>query len=678
MKKDQVGVVITLCLVVSAALAWAAGSLPGLLAAQPVWSAGGGPADSETLALRPINPADSSPADLDDLPALESFLDGFFDAALAAHHIPGAVITIVKDGQLHFSKGYGYADIERGVMVDPERTLFRPGSVSKLFVWTSVMQLEERGLLALEDDIRPNINVRLPASCREPITLEHLMSHTPGFEDTTLGLFVRTPADRVPLEDYLRMFPPECIFPPGQVPAYSNYGTALAGYLVERAAGMSFDAYVEENIFKPLQMTSSTFRQPVPAALADDLAIGYGYVGGSYIPGDFEVANPYPVGSLSGTANDMAHFMIAHLQEGRFGEERILREATARRMHTQHFTFDSRASGWAHGFIELEINGIRMISHGGDTFLFHTLLVLAKEKNFGMFVSFNAAGGTAARSELLQAFMNRYFPPDSAGLRRPLADSRDRLVEIAGEYHASRLNGSTLEKLLRLMQPVVLSISPDGYLNLNIANAMQSQWVEVEPYVFQERLGSERIYFQLDEKGRVTTFVMQNNPTLVAMRTPWYATIGFTLFLIINAVLMGISALLFWPVISYVTRAHEKEHPPQVRIYPRLARWVAYLFNALFFIFLIGFMSALGNMNPAYQVPDLILGPPAWLGALLWLPKLMAALAFGMVIFLVLAWTGGGDALDRPYWGLAGRIHYTLVVLAGVGIIWFCYYWNLL
>ncbi|MGH9816578.1 MAG: serine hydrolase domain-containing protein, partial [Candidatus Acidiferrales bacterium] len=355
---------------------------------------------------------------------LEAFLDGIMSAHMQAQEIPTAVVAVVKDGKLFFSKGYGYADREKRTPVDPERTLFRPGSVSKLFTWTAAMQLHERGQLDLDADVNTYLkDFRIPATFPEPITMKHLLTHTPGFEDGALGyLFVRNAEKIVPLSQSLAAHIPQRVRPPGTYSSYSNYGTALAGLIVANISGMSFEDYIDKNILAPLGMTHSTFREPLPEALAADMATGYKHQSGIYKKQDFEfIANFGPAGGLSASANDMARFMLAHLQLGRLGDARILEEATARQMHSQLYTLDPRLSGMAYGFYETRVNGVRMIGHGGDTLWFHTNLALLPEHNLGIYVSY-VTHGSRARSELLKAFMDRYFPQQAAALPAPPDD----------------------------------------------------------------------------------------------------------------------------------------------------------------------------------------------------------------------------------------------------------------
>jgi CubicO group peptidase (beta-lactamase class C family) len=341
---------------------------------------------------------------------LETFVDGIMAAELKAGKIAGATFVFVKDGSILLAKGYGYADVKMRKPVVAEETLFRPGSVSKLFVWTAVMQLLEQGKLDLNADVNTYLKkFQIPATFPEPITIAHLMEHTPGFEEVFRDMGARTPKDLIPLEDYLAANIPKRVYPPGKIAAYSNYGTALAGYIVEVVSGMPFEAYVEDHIFRPLGMTMSTFREPLPSHLERFMSVGYSAEKGILKAEDFELINGlYPAGSLSSTAADMAKFMIAHLQNGRFGEVRILQEETARLMHAQLFSHDPRLDGNAHGFWEKRLNGVRMIEHGGDTIYFHSQLVLFPEHNLGMFVSLNTASiESDLRGHLLQSLLDR-------------------------------------------------------------------------------------------------------------------------------------------------------------------------------------------------------------------------------------------------------------------------------
>jgi CubicO group peptidase (beta-lactamase class C family) len=197
------------------------------------------------------------------------------------------------------------------------------------------------------------------------------------------------------------------------VPAYSNYATAVAGYIVERVSGRPFEQYVAENIMRPLKMTHSTFSQPLPQELAPLMSGGYRL--GSDSAGPFEIVNPFPAGSLSSTASDMAQFMMAHLQDGQLGDARILKPETARLMHSRLFGLDDGANAMCYGFYEETRNGHRIIGHGGDTVFFHSDLHLVLDQNVGFFVSYNSAGnstglGDSPRANVWESFVDSYNP----------------------------------------------------------------------------------------------------------------------------------------------------------------------------------------------------------------------------------------------------------------------------
>src|ERR1035438_4316221 len=316
---------------------------------------------------------------------IESFLDGVMPLQLAREDIAGAVIAVVKDGKILFAKGYGYSDVAKRTPVSPEATLFRPGSISKLFTWTAVMQLVEQGKLDLDSDVNQYLDFKIPDTYPKPITLRNIMTHTSGFEETDKELFLPDVKDLKPLDDYLKTHLPERIFPPGVTPASSNYATCVAGYIVQRVSGQPYDDYIESHILKPLGMAHTSFRQPLPDALKPLLSNGYNVASKPAKP--FEVVQPWPAGSSSVSANDITRFMIAHLQDGQFESVQILRPEMARLMHSRQFENNPRLNGMALGFYEETRNGHRIIGHGGDTICFHSDLHLIPDAGLGFFIS---------------------------------------------------------------------------------------------------------------------------------------------------------------------------------------------------------------------------------------------------------------------------------------------------
>lgn len=594
---------------------------------------------------------------------LETFVDGFMAADMKANHIPGAVVVVVKDGEVFFSKGYGFADEARHHPVMPETTLFRPGSVSKLFTWTAVMQLVEQGKIDLDADINTYLDFEIPATFSQPITMRHLMTHTPGFEDKGQDLFKLKAEDVVSLETYVKSNIPARIFAPGTVGAYSNYGTALAGYMVQRVSGMPFEEYIEKNIFAPLGMEHATFRQPLPDALAKDMASGYAYSAGQYLQGGFEYVVGYPAGSLSASGLDMAKFMIAHLQNGRYGDAQILSEATAEKMHTFTFSHDPRLDGMALGFFASTLNGQRVISHGGDTVLFHSGLMLLPEQNLGIFVSTNGVNGGELVSALQIAFMNRYFPAEEMLKPIPSGDFSARKDVYVGEYYLSRNNFTTLEKLLSLFSTYQVRVDETDTVLLTSGGETQ-RFVETAPGLLQGVEQAESRLVMREAAGQV--YLFPSSP-FVLMKAPWYATTSTNLLVLVVGVVLFLAVLIGWGI-SFVNGLRKKEPRPALA---RLARWIAGLFMLVILIFLLGFFGTLADMDPVYGVPNLLFEVPAGFDLLMMLPVASLVFFVGMAFFAALSWI-------KRWWSVGGRLVYTLATIWGGLMLALMVYWNLL
>ncbi|MCP4663384.1 MAG: beta-lactamase family protein [bacterium] len=624
-------------------------------------SAQEGDAAADAAAPEEAAAATSPPAHrLTDPEELEAFLDGMMAAHMRSRDIASATLSVVKDGSLFFAKGYGYADREQRIPVEADKTLFRPGSISKLFTWTAVMQLVERGELDLAADVNDYLaDFKVPATYPEPITMKHLLTHTPGFEDGGLGyLFIRSADKIVPLAESLAAHIPARVRPPGTYSSYSNFGTALAGLIVANISGMPFQEYVEKNIFEPLGMDHSTFREPLPEALAPDMAVGYQREAGLYEARDFEfISNFGPAGALSSTATDMARFMIAHLRLGRYGDARILEEATARRMQSQLYTLDPRLPGMAHGFCETEINRLRVIGHGGDTFYFHSLLVLLPEHDVGLYVSYVAAG-SLVRFELLEAFVERYFPVPEEPELIPPADFTERADRFAGTYRFTRHNYSTIEKLFALVATISVTPTEAGTLMVDGFLGQTMHWVEVEPLLFRQIDGWQSLAFKEDENGEITHLAFSVYPFMPAYRAAWYTVPAF------NFTLLGLGVLLFITTLVSAFRHREK-----TREAPPIERWPIRLAVAVSALTLLLLVSVVAIV--AAEGVDIFYGVPATMTVALVLPILTSLLTVGIAVFVPMAWRG-------RYWTAGRRVHYTLFAVLAVGYVWFYYYWNVL
>lgn len=371
---------------------------------------GASPAIAGTAAAPAAAKAPAATIDPARLAGLREFVDGVLAQQIATREVAGAVITVVHQGKVLFTRGYGFADVDRGVPVDGERTLFRPGSVSKLITWAALMQQVEAGKVDLDADVNRYTDFVIPPFEGKPIRVRDLFAHAVGMSD--LAYDEKEWAKPSTYQDFLKNHIPQRLWAPGGEISYSNYGAALAGYIVERVSGTAFPDYVDQRIFRPLGMTTTTFVEPLTGDKAAHMALGYDFVDGRFKAKPYERYDKImPAGSAASTAPDMARFMLAMLNNGTLGKARILKPESVRFLESNSVANAPHLQGMAHGFMVAREAGPRIVGHGGNTQDFHSYLALAPEAGFGFFVS--TTGGTGsygARTELSDAIIGRLFP----------------------------------------------------------------------------------------------------------------------------------------------------------------------------------------------------------------------------------------------------------------------------
>ena len=518
--------------------------LVGSAASQPVASPLPPPTAAQHGAAAPLSMP--QPVHTLDAADLSAWLDGMIPSALEAGDVAGAVVAVVKDGKVLFANGYGYADVATKRRMDAARTLVRPGSVSKLFTWTAVMQQVEAGRLDLNADVNRYLDFKIPHFKGRAVTLNDLMTHRTGFEEGLKDVLVTDPAMLETLGGSLKAHVRPVLFEPGTVPAYSNYGVALAGYIVQRVSGEPFADYVRRHILTPLGMAHSTFVQPLPPALARDMSKAYRSAQAS--PEPFELLAQSPEGALSATATDMAQFMLAHLQDGRTTTGQILRPETARLMQRPSIALPAGFDTMAHGWFLGQRNGHTVLEHGGDTILFHSDLEIVPQERVGLFVSFNSRGeGDAVygiRKRLMAGFMDRYFPSPSAPQPRAIASAAADAQAIAGRYESSRRIQSGFMSLFYVLQgQEVVSANPDATIGLS--SDPGTSFRELAPRVWRE-VDGERMLGLTTVNG-VNTIVDGHNPAGVLQAVPLRRNAGLNLPIFALALLVLMAAALAWP-----------------------------------------------------------------------------------------------------------------------------------
>jgi CubicO group peptidase (beta-lactamase class C family) len=492
---------------------------------------------------------------------VDAWLDGYMPYALKTGDIAGAVVAVVKDGEVLTERGYGYSDIEKRKPVDPKLTLFRPGSVSKLVTWTAVMQLVEQGKIDLDADINQYIDFKIPPRDGKPVTMRNLMQHTAGFEEQAKGIISSDP--KAPgMEVLLKAWVPTRVFAVGSTPAYSNYGASLAGYVVQRVSGESFDDYLDKHIFAPLDMKYSTFRQPLPKELAPLMSQGYPTASDEAKP--FEIVGPAPAGSMSSPGEDMAHFMIAHLNGGEYHGNRILSAETAEKMHNSPLTVLPPLNRMELGFFETNINGREVIGHLGDTEYFHTSLHLFMKDNVGLYASFSSAGKDGAvqglRHALFQDFADRYFPAARAVPGVDAKTAAAHAAMLAGAWDSSRGSQSNFLVAIGLIGQSKVSLNKKGEIVVPFAglNGKPRHWVEISPFVWQDANAHDLLAAQVVD-GKVVRWSFDFvSPFMVFDRVPWYRDSSWLLPLLCFSFGVLLLTALFWPITAIVRRHYSR------------------------------------------------------------------------------------------------------------------------
>lgn len=597
---------------------------------------------------------------------VSAFLDGLMPQQLAKDDIAGAVISVVKDGKVIFAKGYGYSDVKAKTPVSADNTLFRPGSISKLFTWTAVMQQVEQGKLDLDRDVNDYLDFKIPAKFGKPITLRNIMTHTPGFEETIEELFVKDAKDLKPLGDYLKQHLPTRIYPPGSTPAYSNYATAMAGYIVQRVSGQDYFDYIDEHIIKPLNMTHSTFRQPLPDPLKGMMSKGYEVA--SEPAKDFEYVEAAPAGSSSVSAMDMTHFMLAHLQDGKYEGAQILKPETVQTMHSRQFANLPTMNAMCLGFYEETRNGHRIFGHGGDTEYFHSDLHLMPDAQLGFFISYNSAGkGEGSNREAVwHAFLDRYFPYEPPK-GEDVASTKQDIGSVSGHYIVSRRSQTTMLSVLNAFGQAKVNANDDGTLSVDALkdpNGVPKKFREISSMLFRDVNDQDKVGFKKDDSGNFVLVI--DFPFMVFQKASFYDSSPFQLFLIIASLSIIVLTLLFWPITPilrrhYGTKLQLDSRQRRVRLLVRLTCLLFVIFFAAFGIFFTMALKDIGLLSPKGDIWIRLIQLAGWLGVIGTLVAIYNA---------VQSWRA------PQWWGT--RLWSTLIALACLGAVAFTFTWHLL
>ena len=578
---------------------------------------------------------------------ISDFFDVAFNTQKQDHELVGMVVSVVHKGKVIFKKGYGFADLEKRIPADPDKHLFRIASISKTFIWTAVMQLVEQGKLDLNEDIQAYLDFDIPKTYDEPIRLKHLLTHTPGFEDHVLG-GAREYKDLQPLREFLANHVPARVRKPGTHIAYSNYGSAVAGYIVERESGMPWDEYVQKELLAPLGMTETIAHQLVSSAHKEAHAKGYRYEDGEFSASPYYYLSDSPAGAMSSTAANMANWLLVHLNRGELNGHRILKENTARQMQSELFRQHPEVNPMLHGFFQDQRNGVTTIGHGGALNQFYSDFNLFPEHDLGIFVCHNSDPGSAANWHIIPAFIDHFFSPEYPESLTP--NKNIKLDDYVGDYAPTRRVYSTILRVGIMMFGAQINQSGEGELLL-----FGKRWLAIEKDFFRGKHSNTKLLFQRNEDGAVSHFFLSNGE--VFERLAWHEAPGLHLKLIAAT---AVAALLY--LIGFCWRLFKPDVSSS--ILPARDRWLGALLGILvLYFFYRSFL--IFNMN----LEEFIFGIPSEFKYTIALAHVFVALTLLSIVLVILQWrNSSGSLMARLRYGA-----FTICNLLLVVVLW---YWN--
>ena len=596
-----------------------------------------------------------------DIKEVEKFTDDFFSENMDKYNVPGVAIAFVKDGEVSFMKGYGYSDVENKISVDPEKTVFEIGSVSKLMTATAVMQQYEDGNIDLNKNVNEYLqNFKIEDTFKEPVTMKSLLTHSSGFIQSSIGVGARERREVKELGEYLKTGIPKREYEPNTFFSYSNQGMSLAGYIAANVAGLKFEDYVQERIFKILNMENSSFKYPMPENMEHNKAVSYGYW--TQKQSLFKTEPMYyhvvPAAGCYTTVSDMSKFIIANLNSGKYNGNQLLKESTMEEMHKQQFNNNEKMPGQAYGFWESFENNKRGLFHTGTTDGYANLLYMIPEENIGFMISYNLATDKL-RSEFLTSFLDKFYPVTDSKTGMPLKDYKERVKQYEGLYWNVEKPRDTLDKLEVLMSDGLIRAkgNEDGSLKLTDYYGDDiGDYIEIEPEVFKKVDGEEIITF----KENSSYLYIKNN---AFEKVKWYENPAPSIIFALVSLLVIIGSPFIF-VHAFIKKKTENKKRSS------LEKYVAYIgiFTSTL-VFLFCTITTIITLKLGKYA--FMFGVPLSLKITLVIPILLCGIAVCLLVISILAW-------KNSYWTRINRYIFTIYTIAVVMFLMCLKYWNMI
>ncbi len=584
-------------------------------------------------------------------------LDSIFKAQLTNKAARGISFTFVKDGRVCFKKGYGFSDMKLTKPVDPTTTVFSTASVSKIFGTLSLLQLQEKGKCKITDDVNlhlPNYKLKNPYST--PVTIFDLMTHTAGFEDKFMGGLTPDANTIIPLDKYFERAMPEIVMEPNTQISYSNHGGALLGLLAEEISGVSYDKYVQQNIFTPLGMLHSSFFQPAPENLRMNM------VQGEYPQPYF---NPYPAGACVTTADDMGKLIEALLNNGEVSNRRILSVESINQVFKKQWSANPAMPGMGLGFMQSIVNREEIFFHTGDAGQ-HSILLLIPKRRMGLYVAYTNIANGSPREDVVQAIMNKYFSSVPFQLPKPPNDFSQRANEYEGTYRSNQYSRTTFEKLGVFPNQFTVSTRNDNTLFIEILGGrLSATLTEVTKDLF---ISSDSAYFCFvrNRANKIEGIQIAGNLSDPSgfEKIGWFDNVKFHAGIFVFVVLIVLTRVI-WSIINGIKKIFRKDNSS---IGEKKTAKIFWLASSLLSWLLPGLLVA--SIISIVFVPKPIYALPWAISITLITLKIIAVISFAFLVAVFLAWR-------KHWWSKGKRIYFSIFSWGCLGLSWLIFYWNL-
>ncbi len=514
-------------------------------------------------------------------------IDSIVPIAMQDYYVPGGAVSVIYGNEILYTKGFGYRDMALKKEVSKDETVFRMASISKVFTTVAVLQLVDKGLLNLDENIEAYLDdVNLSNPFKTKVTLRHLISHTAGFDKRNV-LRRRLTSDELPtLKEHLKKRLPKIVHPPGEVITYSNYGSALAGFIVEKVSDLPFEAYIKTYIFEPLEMYNSSFQDPFQ--FDDNLA--FGYYKRSYDKVPFEYLNTSPASMLMSTAEDMSHFLLMLLNHGNYKGNVIVTPSLLQKMLTTQVRNHPVMMGRSFGFSVYDTNPKVLFSNGHFKG-FYSALYLYPELNLGFLFTFNGNYGYGPTQSVIDVVNKNILHLEYENVLPVRQNDKQPDIDLskyAGRYLNTRSAFKNIEKIDNFPgEGIRISVTNKNALVLENG----ATYYHYKDEIFRSESG-DVIAFKTNKK-QSPKYVLIGERAFLKMKALDHEYLHLGLFCLIS--LMSLVTIIY-----YVLKKKEKASKEETK----LRKIAFYLASTIVVFFLLLFILLdIIDVTTHYKVP---------------------------------------------------------------------------